>query len=103
MPKRGYVYLLASGRNGTLYVGVTSDLVRRIWEHRQHLVEGFTKCYDVDRLVYYEVHGSMEEALHREKRLKRWCRRWKLELIEGVNPSWRDLYEELEDPTLGLR
>lgn len=104
VPKRGHAYLLASGRNGTLYVGVTSDLVRRVWKHHQHLVEGFTKRYGVDRLVYYEVHGSMEKAVRREKRLKRWHRSWKLELIEEVNPTWRDLYEELEGiPTLGLR
>lgn len=89
------VYILASKRNGTLYIGVTSDLVRRVWEHRNDFVEGFTKRYGVHRLVWYEVHDSMESAIRREKALKEWRRAWKLRLIEGPNPDWRDLYEDI--------
>ncbi len=95
MPKRGFVYILTSQRNGTLYVGVTSDLVRRVWEHRQNLVEGFTQRYGVHCLVYYEVYDDIRDAIIREKRLKKWDRAWKLRLIEGVNPTWDDLYERL--------
>jgi len=76
-------------------VGVTSDLVKRIWEHKNRLVEGFTKRYGVHRLVWYEVHETMESAIVREKRLKKWKRGWKLELIEGTNPDWQDLYETI--------
>jgi putative endonuclease len=86
------VYILASKRNGTLYIGVTSNLVKRIWEHKNNMVEGFTKRYTVHRLVWYELHESMESALTREKRLKNWKRKWKLELIETRNPKWLDLY-----------
>jgi len=93
--KQPCVYLLASGRNGTLYVGVTSNLVTRVWVHKQGLVDGFTKQYGVHTLVWYEVHESMESAIQREKAIKEWKRRWKLELIEKTNPQWRDLYEEL--------
>lgn len=96
MPKRGYVYLMASQRNGTLYVGVTSDLVRRVWEHKNDLQEGFTKRYGVHRLVYYEAYDDIRDAIVREKRIKKWNRAWKIELIEDVNPTWRDLYDELE-------
>lgn len=96
MPKRGYVYLMASQRNGTLYVGVTSDLVRRVWEHKNDVKEGFTKRYGVHRLVYYEVYDHIRDAIVREKRIKKWNRAWKIELIEEVNPSWRDLYAELQ-------
>ena len=92
MTKQPAVYILASKRNGTLYVGVTSDLVKRIWEHENDLVEGFTKRYGIHRLVWYELHESMESAIVREKRLKEWKRAWKLELIEGMNPNWQDLY-----------
>jgi putative endonuclease len=92
--KQPCVYILASKRNGTLYVGVTSDLVRRAWEHRVGDVEGFTKQYGVYRLVYAEVHDSMVDAVLREKRVKRWRRAWKLQLIERDNPAWRDLYDE---------
>lgn len=95
MPKRGYVYLLASQRNGTLYVGVTSDLRRRVWEHKNDRHDGFTKRYGVHRLVYYEVHDDIRDAIVREKRIKKWRRSWKLELIEKLNPTWRDLYEDL--------
>jgi putative endonuclease len=95
MPKRGYVYIMASKRNGTLYTGVTSDLVRRVWEHKQDRVEGFTKRYSVHRLVYVEAHDDIQDAIAREKRIKKWNRQWKLKLIEKDNPDWRDLYDEL--------
>jgi len=90
--KQPAVYILASKRNGTLYVGVTSDLVKRIWEHKNNMVEGFSKRYNIHRLVWYELHDSMESAIIREKRLKDWKRKWKLELIESRNPDWQDLY-----------
>jgi putative endonuclease len=90
--KQPAVYILASKRNGTLYIGVTSDLVKRIWEHRENMVEGFIKRYNVHILVWYELHESMESAITREKRLKNWKRNWKLELIENSNPKWLDLY-----------
>ncbi len=93
--RRPCVYLLASHRNGTLYAGVTSDLVKRVWEHKNDLVEGFTKKYGVHTLVWYEVHESMESAITREKTIKEWKRRWKLELIEASNPDWQDLYASL--------
>jgi len=89
------VYILASSRNGTLYVGVTSDLVKRVWEHKNDFVEGFTKQYGVHALVWYEVHETMESAIAREKALKYWKRAWKLRLIEEMNPGWDDLYEKL--------
>lgn len=85
------VYLLASDRNGTLYLGVTSDLVRRVWQHREHVAEGFSKRYGVTRLVWYEPHVTMESAIQREKRIKKWRRAWKLQLVDVSNPSWRDL------------
>jgi len=89
------VYILASKRNGTLYVGVTSDLVKRVWEHKNNMVEGFTKQYRVHQLVWYELHESMESAIMREKRLKDWKRAWKLELIESKNRDWLDLYDTI--------
>ena len=95
MDKHFYVYILASQRNGTLYIGMTSDLVRRVWEHKQKVVDGFTAIYGVDKLVYYEVHDTAEGAIVREKRLKKWNRAWKLRVIEEMNPSWRDLYEDI--------
>ncbi len=95
MNKQPAVYILASKRNGTLYVGVTSDLVTRVWQHKNNMLEGFTKRYRVHRLVWYELHESMESAIKREKRLKEWKRAWKLELIEGSNPDWQDLYSAL--------
>jgi putative endonuclease len=88
-------YILASGRNGTLYVGVTSNLVKRGWEHRESITGGFTARYGVHRLVHYELHGDMEHAILREKRLKKWNRAWKVRLIEERNPEWRDLWEEI--------
>jgi putative endonuclease len=93
--KRPCVYILASRRNGTLYVGVTSGLARRVSEHRSGVVEGFTRDYGVRKLVFAEFRGTMEDAIVREKRIKRWLRAWKLELIEQHNPQWRDLYDEL--------
>ena len=95
MEKSYYVYILASSRNGTLYIGVTSDLIRRIWEHKDKLAEGFTAQYGVDKLVYYEQFHYAEYAIRREKRLKKYNRKWKLDLIEKSNPEWKDLYEEL--------
>jgi putative endonuclease len=89
------VYILASKKNGTLYVGVTSDLVKRVWEHKNDFVEGFTKKYGVHTLVWYEVHVTMGSAITREKALKYWKRAWKLRLIETDNPGWIDLYEKL--------
>ena len=88
-------YILASKKHGTLYVGVTSDLVKRVWEHRKDLVDGFTSRYGVHSLVWYEVHDSMESAITREKRLKSWRRAWKVELIEKENPQWVDLYDQV--------
>ena len=95
MATPGYVYLLASRRNGTLYVGVTSDLVRRVRAHKEGILGGFTRRYGVHRLVYYETHEHIRDAIIREKRIKEWNRAWKLELIEQMNPGWQDLYEEL--------
>ena len=89
------VYIMASKRNGTLYVGVTSDLVQRVWQHKNGCFEGFTRQYRVHRLVWYEVHDCMDTAIGREKALKKWNRRWKIELIEQSNPMWADLYDEL--------
>ena len=93
MSKQPAVYILASKRNGTLYIGVTSDLIKRTWEHKHDSVEGLTKRYRVHRLVYYELHEDMESAIRREKQMKNWNRDWKLELIEKQNPNWRDLWE----------
>ena len=93
--KQPAVHILASARNGTLYIGVTSDLVKRVWQHKNHCVPGFTEDYGVETLVFYEVHASMESAIVREKRLKKWERVWILRLIEEQNPQWRDLWAEL--------
>ncbi len=93
--KQPCVYLLASRRNGTLYVGITSDLIRRVGQHKEKQVDGFTKRYGVDGLVWYERHATMESAIGREKAIKGWKRRWKLTLIEEQNPMWRDLYEDV--------
>jgi putative endonuclease len=95
MDKSAYVYMLASGRYGTLYIGVTSNLVRRVWQHREAVVDGFTKRYEVKRLVWYEVHSDIREAITREKQLKQWNRAWKFGLIHEANPLWRDLFEEI--------
>ena len=90
-----YVYILASRRNGTLYTGVTSDILRRVSEHREKIIKGFTSRYGVKYLVWYEVHTTARNAIQREKNIKHWSRAWKLALIEKTNPSWRDLFEEL--------
>jgi putative endonuclease len=93
--KQFYVYIMASKRNGTLYVGVTSDLVQRTWQHKEDQVEGFTGKYAVKMLVYFEVHETAESAIAREKQIKKWNRAWKLNLIERSNPQWRDLYDRV--------
>jgi putative endonuclease len=90
-----YVYLLASGRNGTLYVGVTKDLARRAYEHKNKVVSGFTKQYAVDRLVWFETYDDPVNAISREKEIKKWRRAWKLRLIEQSNPQWVDLYDQI--------
>ena len=90
-----FVYILASGKNGTLYTGVTNDVLRRVSEHKQELTRGFTSRYGVKRLVWYEVHGTAVGAIQREKNIKRWSRAWKVALIEEANPTLRDLFEEL--------
>ncbi len=95
MKKQPAVYILASRRNGTLYIGATSDLVKRVWQHRNDLVAGFTKKYGVHTLVYYELHGDMNEAIRRERQLKKWNRAWKIELIEKDNSNWLDLWPSL--------
>lgn len=92
MSKNFCVYLLASAKNGTLYVGVTSDLVRRVGQHKSHEIEGFTKRYGVDRLVWFELHESSDGAIRREKQIKEWKRAWKIGLIEEHNPEWADLF-----------
>ncbi|WP_323738139.1 GIY-YIG nuclease family protein [Candidatus Trichorickettsia mobilis] len=93
--KTYWVYILCSKRNGTLYVGVTSDIARRIYEHKQKLLEGFTHKYSVDKLVYVELFQNVNAAIHREKCIKRWKRVWKLKLINNQNPEWKDLYETI--------
>ena len=93
--KEPCVYMLASRRNGTLYVGVTSDITQRVWQHKNGVFDGFTKRYKVYKLVWYELHDTMENAILRERALKEWRRKWKLELIERDNPGWEDLYKTL--------
>ncbi|MBX4204909.1 MAG: GIY-YIG nuclease family protein [Candidatus Doudnabacteria bacterium] len=93
--KSYFVYILASDKNGTLYIGVTGDLIRRVHQHKQKLVKGFTQKYNVDRLVYFEETSEVESAILREKQLKKWNRKWKLALIEKSNPTWKDLYTDL--------
>jgi putative endonuclease len=95
MSKQPVVYILASGPKGTLYVGVTSDLSKRVWEHRNNVVEGFTSRYGVHRLVYFETCDDMEQAILREKGIKKWNRAWKIDLIERHNPGWVDLWERI--------
>ena len=95
MAKQPCVYLLASRRNGTIYTGVTSNLPKRVWEHKNDLVEGFTRKYAVHTLVWYELHDTMETAIEREKAIKNWERAWKIQMIERENPDWRDLYEDI--------
>ncbi|MCH9756713.1 MAG: GIY-YIG nuclease family protein [Gammaproteobacteria bacterium] len=93
--KSFYVYIMANKRNGTLYVGSTSDLIKRVWEHKNNIIPGFTARYNTHSLVYYEIHETYIEAARREKRFKNWCRQWKLNVIEALNPKWRDLYEDI--------
>ena len=95
MEKHPCVYILASGKRRTLYIGVTSHLVQRVWQHKNDLVPGFSKDYGVHDLVWYEMHSTMESAIAREKALKKWNRLWKLRLIEEFNPEWRDLFDEI--------
>lgn len=89
------VYILTSKRNGTLYIGVTGDLRKRVWEHKHDLMDGFTRRYKVHMLVWYELHSDMSSAIIREKQLKKWNRKWKLQLIERINPQWKDLWPEI--------
>jgi putative endonuclease len=93
MNKQFYVYILASKRNGTLYTGVTSNLIQRVWQHKHEVVKGFTNKYNVKILVYFEGHPNAESAIIREKQIKKWRRAWKLKLIEKKNPDWKDLYD----------
>ncbi len=93
--KQPAVYILASKRNGTLYIGVTSNLIKRIWEHKNGLIEGFTKQYQVHLLVYFEFHQEMTDAIVREKRIKKWKRAWKIRIIEEQNPEWEDLWPQI--------
>jgi putative endonuclease len=95
MVKQPTVYILASTKNGTLYTGVTSDLIKRIWEHKNDLIEGFTKRYGIHDLVWFEIRENMNSAIEREKNIKEWKRTWKLNLIEKNNPDWRDLYDDI--------
>jgi putative endonuclease len=90
-----FVYIVASGRNGTLYAGMTDDLVKRIWQHRNGVIPGFTKKYGVKSLVWFEIHDSRISALTRERQIKKWNRKWKLDLIESMNPPWRDLWDDI--------
>lgn len=95
MAKQIAVYILSSKRNGTLYIGVTSNLVQRIWQHRNKQTDGFSQKYNVTQLVYFELHQEIEQAILREKQLKKWRRKWKLGLIEEHNPKWVDLWEQI--------
>jgi putative endonuclease len=92
--KQYYVYILASKKNGTLYTGVTGNLIKRVWQHKNKIADGFTKKYGVDKLVYYETTNDIISAIEREKRIKKWKRQWKIELIAKSNPEWRDLYKD---------
>ncbi|GGO50585.1 putative endonuclease [Roseovarius pacificus] len=95
MPKDMYVYIVTNKRHGTLYIGVTNDLVRRVWEHRTHAISGFTDRYNLTRLIWYEHHVEPAAAIRREKALKRWSRDWKIELVEQANPDWVDFWQEI--------
>jgi putative endonuclease len=95
MDKQYYTYILSNRKNGALYVGVTSDLIKRVWEHKNKVMKGFTCRYNIDKLMYYEIFGDPENAIKREKRLKCYKRQWKIDLIEKGNPEWRDLYDEI--------
>ena len=95
MNKQIYVYIMANKRNGTIYIGVTRDLIRRVYEHKNNLIFGFTSKYSLDKLVFYQVFEDGDAAYYQEKRLKRWNRKWKIELIEKMNPYWNDLYKSI--------
>ena len=95
MERQPVVYILTNKRNGTLYTGVTSNIIKRVWEHKNHVVKGFTDKYNITTLVWYESHETMESAILREKTIKSWRRTWKLNIIEKMNPQWKDLYDEL--------
>jgi putative endonuclease len=95
MEKRGFVYIMTNRKDGTLYIGVTSNLIKRVYQHKSKLLEGFTYKYNLKRLVYYEIFETIEEAIKREKQLKNWKRDWKIKLIESINPQWLDLYDEI--------
>jgi putative endonuclease len=95
LSKQFYVYILASKRNGTLYKDMTSNFIQRVWQHKNNIIEGFTQKYNVKTLVFYEVHDNAESAITREKQIKKWRRAWKLQLIEKMNPHWKDLYKEI--------
>jgi len=95
MKKVSYVYIMASGMYGTLYTGVTSNLIRRVWEHREEMVDGFTKEYGVKNLVWFEQHADIYAAITREKQIKKWEREWKIRLIQQTNPLWRDLFPDI--------
>ena len=95
MTKNFFVYMLASKINGTIYIGVTSDLPKRVWEHKNKVVEGFTEKYDVNKLVWFEAHENAESAIRREKQMKEWKREWKVKRIVEMNPEWRDLYDDV--------
>ena len=98
MNEQAYVYIMASRRNGTIYIGSTTDLARRVWEHRNSVIDGFTKRHGCKVLVWYEVHSDLEAARVREFRMKDWKRAWKLREIEGFNPDWEDLYDRIAQP-----
>jgi putative endonuclease len=93
--KTFFVYILCNKRNGTLYIGVTSDLIKRVYEHRNNIIDGFTNKYNIHNLVWYEIHENVQQAIIREKQIKKWNRKWKLELIEKDNPNWNDLYDAI--------
>ena len=93
--KKGFIYMMSNKQDGVLYVGVTSDIVKRVYEHKNGFVDGFTKQYNLKNLVYYEVYNDIEEAIKREKQLKNWHREWKIELVNKQNPQWEDLYESI--------
>ena len=95
MERYSYIYILSNQKNGALYIGVTSDLIKRVWQHKEKLADGFTKKYNCSQLVYYEQFLDVVEAIKREKQLKKYLRSWKIELIESINPNWKDLYFEL--------
>ncbi|MGB0720109.1 MAG: GIY-YIG nuclease family protein [Bdellovibrionales bacterium] len=97
MKKHGYIYILTNKKNGTLYVGITTSLVHRIYQHKHKLIEGFTSRYDLTQLVYFEKYDEYAQAIQREKRLKEWHRQWKIDLIEKDNPDWRDLYDDINN------